>query len=63
MPVILLPNDCPVWLGEAWGQHAALMPPAADGVVRARQVSRAVHNGGTANESYSTALTIGRAIT
>jgi putative SOS response-associated peptidase YedK len=44
MPVILETNDWPVWLGEAAGDHAASMRPAADGVVRVWPVSRAVNN-------------------
>jgi putative SOS response-associated peptidase YedK len=31
MPVILEQQDWPVWLGEAEGEYAALLRPAADG--------------------------------
>ena len=44
MPGILEPGDWPVWLGEAEGDHTALLRPAAAGVVRLWPVSRAVNN-------------------
>jgi len=33
MPVILEQRDWPLWLGEAEGDHAALMRPAGDGLL------------------------------
>ena len=44
MPVILEEGDWPVWLGEAEGDHLALLRPAAAGVVRLWPVSRAVNS-------------------
>jgi putative SOS response-associated peptidase YedK len=44
MPVILEPDDWPVWLGEEAGDHAELLRPAAPGTVRLWAVSRAVNN-------------------
>jgi putative SOS response-associated peptidase YedK len=44
MPVILEPEDWPVWLGEAAGDPPSLMRPAGEGVLRAWPVSRAVNN-------------------
>jgi putative SOS response-associated peptidase YedK len=34
MPVILERQDWPVWLGEAEGDHAALLRSAPDGLLR-----------------------------
>ena len=44
MPVILEPQDWPVWLGEAPGDPASLMRPAADDVLELWPVSRAVNS-------------------
>ena len=44
MPLILEPADWPLWLGETEGDHAALMRPAAAGVVRLWPVSRLVNS-------------------
>ncbi len=44
MPVILEERDWPVWLGEAEGDAAELMAPAADGVLHLWPVSRAVNS-------------------
>jgi putative SOS response-associated peptidase YedK len=44
MPVILEPADWPVWLGEAPGDHLALLRPALPGVLRLWRVSRAVNS-------------------
>jgi putative SOS response-associated peptidase YedK len=44
MPVIVEAADWPVWLGEAPGDAAALLRPAAAGVLRLWPVSRAVNN-------------------
>jgi putative SOS response-associated peptidase YedK len=44
MPVILERDAWPVWLGEAEDQPAALLRPAAEGVVRVWPVSRAVNS-------------------
>jgi putative SOS response-associated peptidase YedK len=44
MPIILEPDDWPVWLGEEAGDHAELLRPAAPGTVRLWAVSRAVNN-------------------
>ena len=43
MPVILEPADWPVWLGEAEGDPAGLLRPAAPGLLRLWPVSRAVN--------------------
>jgi putative SOS response-associated peptidase YedK len=43
MPVILEPADWPVWLGEAEGDPAALLGPAADHVLQFWPVSRRVN--------------------
>lgn len=43
MPVVLEPSDWPVWLGEADGDPAALLRPAADGVLRAWPISTRVN--------------------
>jgi putative SOS response-associated peptidase YedK len=40
MPVILDQQDWPVWLGEAEGGYAALLRPAADGLLRVWPVDR-----------------------
>jgi putative SOS response-associated peptidase YedK len=42
MPVILERDDWSVWLGEAGGDHAALLHPAADGLLRVWPVDRRV---------------------
>ncbi len=44
MPVILEPDDYPLWLGEVESDHAALLRPAATGTVRLWSVSRAVNS-------------------
>jgi putative SOS response-associated peptidase YedK len=44
MPVILEPDDWPVWLGEVEGSHMALMRPAGDDALRLWPVSRAVNS-------------------
>ena len=44
MPVILEPDDWPVWLGEEAGDYTALLRPAAVRVVRLWPVSRAVNS-------------------
>ena len=44
MPVILEPDDWPVWLGEEAGEPAELLRPASPGVVRLWPVSRAVNS-------------------
>ena len=44
MPVVLEPEDWPVWLGEADGDPAALLRPAADQVLRVWPVSTEVNN-------------------
>jgi len=44
MPVILEPADWPAWLGEVEADPAALLRPAAAGVVRLWPVSRAVNS-------------------
>ena len=41
MPVILEQQDWPVWLGEE-GEYAALLRPAADGLLRVWPVDRRV---------------------
>jgi putative SOS response-associated peptidase YedK len=43
MPVVLHPADWPVSLGEAEGDPAALLRPAAEGVLRARPISTHVN--------------------
>ena len=42
MPVILEQPDWPTWLGEAEGDHVALMRPAPDGLLRTWPVDRRV---------------------
>jgi putative SOS response-associated peptidase YedK len=42
MPVILEQQDWPAWLGEVEGDHAALLRPAADGLLRTWPVDRRV---------------------
>ena len=42
MPVMLEPDDWPVWLGEVAGHYAALLRPAPAGTVRLWPVSRIV---------------------
>jgi putative SOS response-associated peptidase YedK len=42
MPVILQQADWPVWLGEGDGDHAALLRPAPDGLLRIWPVDRRV---------------------
>ena len=44
MPVILEPDDWPVWLGEEAGEPAELLRPAPPGTVRLWPVSRAVNS-------------------
>ncbi len=44
MPVILEPAAWPAWLGEAEGDPAALLRPAADDVLRVRPVGRAINS-------------------
>ena len=44
MPVILEPDDWPVWLGELAGDPSGLLRPAAEGVLRLWPVSRAVNS-------------------
>ena len=44
MPVVLEPEDWPVWLGEADGDRGTLMRPAPDQTLRLWPVSRAVNN-------------------
>ena len=44
MPVILEPADWPVWLGDAEGDPAAPLRPAADHVLRVWPVGRAVNS-------------------
>jgi putative SOS response-associated peptidase YedK len=43
MPVIVEPQDWPLWLGETPGDAAALLRPAATGLVRHWPVGRAVN--------------------
>jgi hypothetical protein len=42
MPVILERQDWSIWLGEAEGDHAVLLRPAADGLLRVWPVDRRV---------------------
>jgi putative SOS response-associated peptidase YedK len=44
MPVILDPADWPAWLGEGEGDPATLLRPAAERVLRAWPVGRAVNS-------------------
>ena len=44
MPVILDPDDWPVWLGEEAGEPAELLRPASPGTVRLWPVTRAVNS-------------------
>jgi putative SOS response-associated peptidase YedK len=44
MPVVLERDAWPVWLGEAAGDHLALLHPAGEDVLRAVAVSRAVNS-------------------
>ena len=44
MPVILEPADWPAWLGEAPGEPAMLLRPAAEGVLRVWPVGRVVNS-------------------
>lgn len=44
IPVVLETADWPVWLGEADGDPAALLRPAADGVLRAWPISTRVNS-------------------
>ncbi|RAP40824.1 DUF159 family protein [Rhodovulum viride] len=44
MPVILDPDDWPLWLGEAGHGAAALMRPARDGVLSLHRVGTAVNS-------------------
>ena len=43
MPVIVEPEDWPVWLGEVDGDPAALLHPPAEGTLRTWPVSRKVN--------------------
>ncbi len=43
MPVILEPEDWPLWLGEQDGSADALLRPAADDVLRLWPISTAVN--------------------
>ncbi|RBO52421.1 SOS response-associated peptidase [Rhodovulum sp. BSW8] len=47
MPVILDPDDWPLWLGEAGHGAAALMRPADDGVLSLHRVGTAVNSNRT----------------
>jgi putative SOS response-associated peptidase YedK len=49
MPVILEPDNWPLWLGEAEGYPAKLLHPPADAVLRAWPVSRRVNSPRIAN--------------
>jgi len=42
MPVILEKQDWPTWLGEVEGDHADLLRPAPDGLLRTWPVDRRV---------------------
>jgi putative SOS response-associated peptidase YedK len=42
MPVILEEADWPVWLGDVEGDHAALLRPAEDGLLRTWPVNKRV---------------------
>ena len=44
MPVIIEPADWPLWLGEAEGDPSSLLRPAAEDVLRAWPVGKAVGN-------------------
>jgi putative SOS response-associated peptidase YedK len=44
MPVILEPNDWPVWLGEAPGDRASLLHPSPVGTLRVWPVDRRVNS-------------------
>ncbi len=44
MPVIVKPADWPAWLGETEGDPAALLRPAAEGVLQVWAVGRAVNS-------------------
>ncbi len=44
MPMIVEEADWPIWLGEGEGDPAALLRPAAEGVLRLWPVSRAVNS-------------------
>jgi putative SOS response-associated peptidase YedK len=44
MPVVLEPDDWPLWLGEAEGSAATLLHPPADSVLRGWPVSRRVNS-------------------
>lgn len=44
VPVIIEEDDWPAWLGEEAGDFAALLRPAAPGLVRLWAVSRAVNS-------------------
>lgn len=49
MPVIVEPDDWPIWLGEVEGDLAALLLPSPPGELRvwpvSREVSRRANNG------------------
>jgi putative SOS response-associated peptidase YedK len=42
MPVIVEPQNSPMWLGEAEGDHTALLRLAPDGLLRVWPVDRRV---------------------
>jgi putative SOS response-associated peptidase YedK len=44
MPVVIEPEDWPLWLGESSGNASTLMRPAAEGVLRLWPVSPKVNN-------------------
>jgi putative SOS response-associated peptidase YedK len=44
VPVTLEPADWPVWLGEEPGAPAALLHPAADGLLEMWPIGRAVNS-------------------
>jgi putative SOS response-associated peptidase YedK len=46
MPVMIEPEDWPIWLGEAEGDASALLRPAADDVLRGWPVSRTLNKVG-----------------
>jgi hypothetical protein len=46
MPVVLERDDWPMWLGEAEGDHAALLRAAADGLPRVWPVGASAHRVG-----------------
>jgi len=44
MPVIIEPEDWPLWLGEVEGDPASLLRPAAEDVLRIWLIGKAVGN-------------------